>query len=269
MELMKSSDNIIQDRTQQQHKQEPEMQAQEGQQEQGHHFHVLAVDDSVIDRKLLEKLLKVSSYQVTCVDSGDKALEYLGLLNNLDSDSTASSSSPSFSSSSSSSSSNSSSCSQSSQREGLKVNLIMTDFCMPGMSGYDLLKRVKGSSWKDVPVVVMSSENVPSRISIRCLEGGAEEFMLKPLQLSDLEKIQVYLLKSLHISCTNIDKDDDDNNTDDNSDNNNDKVVNNDSNIDKGNNSTSMNNNFSKRKALSSEDTESRRPKIKGLAVAI
>ncbi|MBA0597363.1 hypothetical protein Gorai_007170, partial [Gossypium raimondii] len=111
MELMKSSDNIIQDRTQQQHKQEPEMQAQEGQQEQGHHFHVLAVDDSVIDRKLLEKLLKVSSYQVTCVDSGDKALEYLGLLNNLDSDSTASSSS------SSSSSSNSSSCSQSSQRE--------------------------------------------------------------------------------------------------------------------------------------------------------
>ncbi|KAG4140901.1 hypothetical protein ERO13_D06G046000v2 [Gossypium hirsutum] len=268
MELMKSSDNIIQDRTQQQHKQEPEMQAQEGQQEQGHHFHVLAVDDSVIDRKLLEKLLKVSSYQVTCVDSGDKALEYLGLLNNLDSDSTASSSSPSSSSSSSSSSSNSSSCSQSSQREGLKVNLIMTDFCMPGMSGYDLLKRLKGSSWKDVPVVVMSSENVPSRISM-CLEGGAEEFMLKPLQLSDLEKIEAYLLKSLHLSCTNIDKDDDDNNADHNSDNNNDKVVNNDSNIDKGNNSTSMNNNFSKRKALSSEDTESRRPKIKGLAVAI
>ncbi|KAH1057474.1 hypothetical protein J1N35_035539 [Gossypium stocksii] len=264
MELIKSSDNIIQDRTQQQHKQEPEMQAQEGQQEQGHHFHVLAVDDSVIDRKLLEKLLKVSSYQVTCVDSGDKALEYLGLLNNLDSDSTASSSS-----SSSSSSSNSSSCSQSSQREGLKVNLIMTDFCMPGMSGYDLLKRVKGSSWKDVPVVVMSSENVPSRISIRCLEGGAEEFMLKPLQLSDLEKIQAYLLKSLHLSCTNMDKDDDDNNADDNSDNNNDKVVNNDSNIDKGNNSMNMNNNFSKRKALSSEDTESRRPKIKGLAVVI
>ncbi|MBA0810178.1 hypothetical protein Gohar_002193 [Gossypium harknessii] len=115
----------------------------------------------------------------------------------------------------------------------------------------------------------MSSENVPSRISIRCLEGGAEEFMLKPLQLSDLEKIEAYLLKSLHLSCTNIDKDDDDNNADHNSDNNNDKVVNNDSNIDKGNNSTSMNNNFSKRKALSSEDTESRRPKIKGLAVAI
>ncbi|RVX22595.1 Two-component response regulator ORR4 [Vitis vinifera] len=68
--------------------------------------------------------------------------------------------------------------------QGLKVNLIMTDYCMPGMSGYDLLKRVKGSSWKDVPVVVMSSENVPSRINM-CLEGGAEDFLLKPVQLSD------------------------------------------------------------------------------------
>ena len=26
-------------------------------------FHVLAVDDSIIDRKLIEKLLKTSSYQ--------------------------------------------------------------------------------------------------------------------------------------------------------------------------------------------------------------
>lgn len=71
-------------------------------------FHVLAVDDSLIDRKLIERLLKTSSYQgtrffigllsllffiyvyyfcvadlhllvaVTTVDSGSKALEFLG-----------------------------------------------------------------------------------------------------------------------------------------------------------------------------------------------
>ncbi|XVE55313.1 hypothetical protein DITRI_Ditri03aG0148800 [Diplodiscus trichospermus] len=46
----------------------------------------------------------------------------------------------------------------------------------------------------------MSSENVPSRISM-CPEG-AEEFMLKPLHLSDIDKIQAYLLKSLHHSST-------------------------------------------------------------------
>ncbi|KAK4253648.1 hypothetical protein QN277_010296 [Acacia crassicarpa] len=45
-------------------------------------FHVLVVDDSLIDKKLIEKLLKTSSYQVTTVDSGSKALEFLGLRNN-------------------------------------------------------------------------------------------------------------------------------------------------------------------------------------------
>ncbi|XP_021284894.1 two-component response regulator ORR9-like isoform X2 [Herrania umbratica] len=223
MEL--KSDNI-QDRPEQQQQQ---MQQQQQEQQEQQHFHVLAVDDSVIDRKLLEKLLKVSSYQVTCVDSGDKALEYLGLLNNLDCHSTASSSS---------SSSSSSSCSQSSQQEG--------------------------SSWKDVPVVIMSSENEPSRISM-CLEGGAEEFLLKPLQLSDLDKIQAYLVKSLDHSCTNIDKDliGDNNDNDDNSNNN----YSEDSNNDNGN-SNNSNNNFSKRKAISSEATE-RRPKMKGVAVIV
>ena len=51
------------------------------------------------------------------------------------------------------------------------MNLIITDYCMPGMTGYDLLRRVKGSSsLKDIPVVIMSSENVPARISRRMPE---------------------------------------------------------------------------------------------------
>jgi len=87
----------------------------------------------------------------------------------------------------------------------IDVNLIITDYCMPGMTGYDLLRRVKvrfahglkflsrvgaftnnhgpqprvkfssylladfgiqgSSSLKDIPVVIMSSENVPARIN--------------------------------------------------------------------------------------------------------
>ncbi|XP_027331052.1 two-component response regulator ORR9-like isoform X3 [Abrus precatorius] len=146
-------------------------------QQQQQHFHVLVVDDNVIDRKLLERLLRDSSCKAaTFLDSGVKALKYLGLLD--DDIHNASSTSP-----------------ESLQQNGINVNLIMTDYCMPGMSGYDLLKRIKqGSSWKDVPVVIMSSENIPSRISM-CLEGGAEEFLLKPLQLSDLKKLQPHFLK--------------------------------------------------------------------------
>lgn len=105
---------------------------QQEKQQQQETFHVLAVDDSLIDRKILENLLRVSSYQgtkyaitkeqknvfdnlvlfwiwefchkhfrftfllllavvaVTCVDSGDKALEYLGLIDNLENNSNAS-----------------------------------------------------------------------------------------------------------------------------------------------------------------------------------
>ncbi|OIW16628.1 hypothetical protein TanjilG_01867 [Lupinus angustifolius] len=120
----------------------PKLQQQKKQQ----HFHVLVVDDSVIDRKLLERLLRDSSCKVTFMESGDKALKYLGLLDDIDNDSSTSSQPLPL-------------------QDGIKVNLIMTDYCMPGMNGYDLLKRIKGSSWKDVPVVIMSSENVPSRIS--------------------------------------------------------------------------------------------------------
>ncbi|XP_042386646.1 two-component response regulator ORR9-like isoform X1 [Zingiber officinale] len=135
-------------------------------------FHVLAVDDSLIDRKLIERLLRTSSYQVTTVDSGSKALELLGLGEE-----------PGLSSPASP------------DKNEIEVNLIITDYCMPGMTGYDLLKRIKGSSsLKGIPVVIMSSENVPSRIN-RCLEGGAEEFFLKPIQLSDMTRLRPYMQK--------------------------------------------------------------------------
>ncbi|KAL9416906.1 hypothetical protein AB3S75_039983 [Citrus x aurantiifolia] len=132
-------------------------------------FHVLAVDDSVIDRKLIERLLKTSSYQVTAVDSGNKALEFLGLLNE----------------------------DEQTNSQVIQVNLIITDYCMPGMTGYDLLRKIKESaSLKDIPVVIMSSENIPSRIN-RCLEEGAEEFFLKPVQLADVNKLKPHLMQGI------------------------------------------------------------------------
>ncbi|XP_009116409.1 two-component response regulator ARR9 isoform X1 [Brassica rapa] len=136
-------------------------------------FHVLAVDDSLVDRKLIERLLQKSSCQVTTVDSGYKALEFLGLRQGIESnDTTALSLSPQ------------------------EVNLIITDYCMPGMTGYDLLKKLKESSaLKNIPVVIMSSENVPARIS-RCLEEGAEEFFLKPVRLADLNKLKPHMMKT-------------------------------------------------------------------------
>ncbi|XP_071719663.1 two-component response regulator ORR9-like isoform X2 [Rutidosis leptorrhynchoides] len=126
------------------------------------------VDDSNLDRKLIERLLKTFSYHVTAVDSGSKALEFLGL-QDVDK----------FSSFS--------------PNPEVEVNLIITDYCMPGMTGYELLRKIKEStSLKDIPVVIMSSDNIPTRIN-RCLEEGAKEYFLKPVRLSDVDKLKPYL----------------------------------------------------------------------------
>ncbi|XP_021851282.1 two-component response regulator ORR9 [Spinacia oleracea] len=136
-------------------------------------FHVLAVDDSIVDRKLIERLLTTSSFHVTAVDSGTKALELLGLQGNETRDSH-----------------------HHDHHQDAEVNLIITDYCMPGMTGYDLLRKIKESeSLKDIPVVIMSSENIPARIN-RCLEEGAEEFFLKPVRLSDVDKLKPHLIRS-------------------------------------------------------------------------
>lgn len=127
-----------------------------------HEVHVLAVDDSLVDRTVIERLLKITSCKVTAVDSGRRALQFLGLDEN----------------------------ENSVGLDGLKVDLIITDYCMPGMTGYELLKKIKGSStFREIPVVIMSSENVLARID-RCLEEGAEDFIVKPVKLSDVKRLK-------------------------------------------------------------------------------
>ncbi|KAL8142985.1 hypothetical protein V2J09_016017 [Rumex salicifolius] len=154
-------------------------------------FHILAVDDSFLDRKLIERLLRVSSYKVTTVDSGLKALDFLGFqedeqqgkITNQPCDST--------------NTQISSVSTRNKDFEGVEVNLVITDYCMPEMTGYDLLKKMKESSSlriRSIPVVILSSENVPSRIT-RCLEGGAEEFFIKPMRLSDVNKLRPLMVK--------------------------------------------------------------------------
>ncbi|KAJ0094117.1 hypothetical protein Patl1_16260 [Pistacia atlantica] len=128
--------------------------------------HVLAVDDSFVDRKVIERLL--TSLQLI-VDG--ELFQFLGL----DEEKNANS------------------------FDGLKVDLIITDYCMPGMTGYELLKKIKESStFREIPVVIMSSENILARID-RCLEEGAEDFIVKPVKLSDVRRIKDYMTKDVKL----------------------------------------------------------------------
>lgn len=128
---------------------------------------VLVVDDSPIDRSIVERLLKKSGdlFEVIAVDSGKKAMEILGF--------------------------------EEGNTELLAANdqnidIILTDYCMPEMTGYDLLKAVKEHNCpKSIPVVVMSSEDEPLRIT-RCRAIGAEDFIVKPLQIKDVQRLRNY-----------------------------------------------------------------------------
>ncbi|KAH0912222.1 hypothetical protein HID58_035543 [Brassica napus] len=134
-------------------------------------LHVLAVDDNLMDRKLVERILKISSckgklyysnfqffifllnpknqdssmlwYYVTTAENGIRALEYLGLGDSQQADSSSTNN--------------------------------------------------ESSNLKEVPVVILSSENIPTRIN-KCLASGAQMFMQKPLKLSDVEKLKCHLL---------------------------------------------------------------------------
>ncbi|KAM0924520.1 hypothetical protein ACQ4PT_004811 [Festuca glaucescens] len=145
--------------------------------------HVLAVDDSSVDRAVISGILRSSKFRVTAVDSGKRALELLGsvclrlfnlnlplplaivcVLHVLPLTSFLG-------------------------LQEANVSMIITDYWMPEMTGYELLKKVKESSkLKGIPVVIMSSENVPTRIT-RCMEEGAEDFLLKPVQPSDVSRL--------------------------------------------------------------------------------
>ncbi|GJU34127.1 two-component response regulator ARR5-like protein [Tanacetum coccineum] len=81
----------------------------------------------------------------------------------------------------------------------LNVNLIMTDYSMPGMTSFELLKKIKNSSTlREIPVVIMSSENILTRID-RCLEEGAEDYLLKPVKLADVTRLKDKILKTINM----------------------------------------------------------------------
>src|ERR1700733_13991216 len=59
-------------------------------------------------------------------------------------------------------------------------DLVLTDIVMPGLSGYDLCRRIKDSPGRrQVPVVLLTMLNDPVAI-VKGIECGAEAFIPKP-----------------------------------------------------------------------------------------
>ena len=102
---------------------------------------ILLVDDSPFFRNLLTPLLQATGYEVTSVESADKALQLC--------------------------------------EAGADFDVIVSDIDMPEMNGFEFAEAVRnGSRWQDKPLVALSSITTPEAID-RGREVGFTDYVAK------------------------------------------------------------------------------------------
>lgn len=114
---------------------------------------ILIVDDDVYIGNMVEEVLKKAGYQTARAYSGTEAAMYL---------------------------------------EAHKPDLILLDLMLPGLSGEELLPRIKG-----IPVIVVSAKaEVSDKVDL--LMNGASDYITKPFDTKELlARIAVQLRKSV------------------------------------------------------------------------
>jgi adenylate cyclase len=104
-------------------------------------YRILVVDDHESNRDLLSRRLVRDAHHVVTADSGENALDLV-------------------------------------ERE--PFDLILLDLLMPGMSGYEVLERLKcDPRHSEIPVLMISALN-EIESAVRCIEAGAEDYLTKP-----------------------------------------------------------------------------------------
>ncbi|MBX9928795.1 MAG: protein kinase [Gemmatimonadaceae bacterium] len=102
---------------------------------------ILVVDDVEDNRAVLSRRLSREGYEVMTAADGERALALL---------------------------------------DGEAVDLVLLDVLMPGMDGYEVLARLKGSpKTRGVPVIMISALDDMASV-VRCIEHGAEDYLPKP-----------------------------------------------------------------------------------------
>ena len=72
--------------------------------------------------------------------------------------------------------------------------LIVLDYNMPGLNGADILRELGSNErYKQIPRIVWST-SASEKFRKLCLELGAADYVIKPNNVNDLEKIARYML---------------------------------------------------------------------------
>ena len=70
--------------------------------------------------------------------------------------------------------------------DALPIEGIIVDLSMPGMTGYDFIKQIRDQKGdKIVPIIVLSGTE-SSQERVRCLELGADDYLVKPFNPAEL-----------------------------------------------------------------------------------
>lgn len=108
---------------------------------------ILVVDDTPANVKLLADLLTVKGYAVSTATNGEQALASIG-------------------------------------RE--QPDLVLLDVMMPGMSGYDVCRRIRDDPATTLLPVVMCTSLDPQQERVKGIEAGADDFLSKPVNQPEL-----------------------------------------------------------------------------------
>src|SRR5437660_1087772 len=108
---------------------------------------VLVVDDVPVNVKLLADLLAVKGYAVVTAASGAEALAKI---------------------------------------EKEQPGLVLLDVMMPGMSGYDVCRRIRQNAATAMLPVIMVTALDPTQERVKGIEAGADDFLSKPINQTEL-----------------------------------------------------------------------------------
>ena len=68
-----------------------------------------------------------------------------------------------------------------------EIDLVLLDWNMPGMSGYDVLVEIKSSDkYKSIPVMMVTTESQKSSI-VAAVRAGADNYLTKPFTVDELQ----------------------------------------------------------------------------------
>ena len=69
-----------------------------------------------------------------------------------------------------------------------EIDLVLLDWNMPEMSGYDVLVEIKNSDkYKHIPVMMVTTEGQKSSI-VAAVRAGADNYLTKPFTVDELEE---------------------------------------------------------------------------------